>query len=109
MDEDRVLDLKLQNDVAPRNKETPTQRDKHFAPATQELEAAKRLIAELQALRISNPQWHAQSSRKWYQPLTLWLEQTQREARDRGAERSEMQTISEPLSHCYYQMRFFDN
>ena len=103
--EDRVLDAKNDRSIALRLKEPPEIHAKRFAPATTESAAASRLVSELEALRVSNPLWHAQSSRKFYQPLTLWFEKMQQNARDNGAD---TKVFNAPLGYCYYQMRFFD-
>ena len=106
--QDRVLEAQQAQRVVQRVQETPVLRARHFAGATTEAETAKRLCNELDELRRTNPLWHAQQSRRFYLPLTLWLEQAQASARDKGASQAEMKTINTQLGSCYYQMRMFD-
>jgi len=108
IDEDRVFEAKQAQRVVQRVQETPQVRVKHFEPSTSEVQAATRLFNELDSLRVTNPTWCAQTSHRFYLPLTLWFEQAQANARAKGASQAEMTVINTPLGSCYYQMRMFD-
>ena len=110
--EDRALDVKLAKVAKARVKETSSTRSRRFAPVTGEADAANRLFTELDWLRVANPQWWAQSSRKFYLPLTLWMEAQQKlktpNAIKDKAKTDELRKRQTRLATCWWALRLFE-
>ena len=107
--QDRVLDAKLERAKTLRIEETLSTRSKRFAPATTEEGAANQLFAELDWLRVTNPTWWAQSSRKFYQPLTLWFaQQAKNDKLKEVKDKKHSATTAARLGTCYWALRMFE-
>ena len=107
--QDRVLDARLNKAKSKRIGETSSTRNGRFAPATTEGDAANRLFAELDWLRVTNPTWWAQSSRKFYQPLTLWYKQQAKNDKLKGVkDKKQSATTAARLGTCYWALRMFE-
>lgn len=105
----RVIKVSQQREVEKRVAEPSSARRERLSSRTSETAAATALFNELDWMRSSNPQWWAQSSRRFYQPLTLWLQAEQKIAHDNNAPVSETKAISAQLATCYYSLHLFDN
>ena len=106
--QDQVLEAKLDKTKAFRVGETSSTRSQRFAPVTTEEGAANRLFAELDWLRVTNPTWWAQSSRKFYLPLTLWYGQQMKYDKLREVkDKKQNATTAARLGTCYWALRMF--
>ena len=110
---DRVLETEKMRFASARLAATPILRAQRFAPAANEAVAAARLFDALESLRLTNPTWHAQNSRRFYLPLSLWSEKNLVDARAAARENNgDLAARKAPyamLASCYYQMRMFPN
>ena len=82
--------------------------DVRLSPKNSETVVTTKLFNQLDGLQSSNPIWWAQSSRRFYLPLTLWLRAQQQIARDTDAPIAEKKTLATQLATCYYNLHLFE-
>lgn len=111
IEQDRVLDARLQKLATARIQEPKAIYTRNFAPGTSEADAATKLFNALEWSRLTNPTWWATESRSLYLPLARWYQAQVRPVQPitEVGENNDGKADKARLGSCLYALRMFDD